>query len=170
MRPVFANRRESAATGIAVTMENVMSYLYSGLPPITLSVDDAERLLHLADVARARFPSAAALLNRELERADVVSASQMLPGVVAMGSDVDFRDDLTCEVRRVTLVYPHEADVTMGKISVLTPIGAALIGLSVRQSIEWETNLGDRRSLTVLRVSPRVADRDGRALAKPENP
>jgi regulator of nucleoside diphosphate kinase len=69
------------------------------------------------------------------------------------------------------LVYPHEADVTAGKISVLTPIGAALIGLSVSQSIEWETNLGDRRSLTVLRVSPPAPGENGRmALANPDNP
>jgi regulator of nucleoside diphosphate kinase len=55
-------------------------------------------------------------------------------------------------VRTVTLVYPDEADLTQGRISVLTPVGAALIGLSVSQSIEWETVSGGRRSLTVLAV------------------
>ena len=148
-----------------------MSYLHTELPPITLSATDAERLLRLADVARRRFPNPAAVLSREVERADIVSPWQILPGVVAMGSEVDFSDDSTCEVRRVTLVYPHEADVTAGKISVLTPIGAALIGLSVSQSIEWETNLGDRRTLTVLRVTPPPSGQSGPpALANPENP
>lgn len=50
------------------------------------------------------------------------------------------------------LVYPDEADVLEVKISVLTPIGAALIGLSVGQSIEWQTPAGGWRSLTVLQV------------------
>jgi regulator of nucleoside diphosphate kinase len=53
----------------------------------------------------------------------------------------------------VTLVYPPDADVTEGKISVLTPVGAALIGLSVSQSIEWQTPSGGWRSLTVLKVA-----------------
>jgi regulator of nucleoside diphosphate kinase len=52
----------------------------------------------------------------------------------------------------VTLVYPHEADLDAGRISVLTPVGAALIGLSVGQSIEWQSPTGGWRSLTVLRV------------------
>jgi regulator of nucleoside diphosphate kinase len=67
-----------------------------------------------------------------------------------MGSRVTFRDDVTGQVRTVKLVYPGEADVAQGTISVLTPIGAALIGLSVSQSIEWDTVSGGRRSLTVL--------------------
>jgi regulator of nucleoside diphosphate kinase len=69
-----------------------------------------------------------------------------------MGSQVEFRDDTTGQVRSVTLVYPHEADLAAGKISVLTPIGAALIGLSASQSIEWQAPSGGWRSLTVLKV------------------
>ena len=135
-----------------------MSYLKAELPPITLNTVDAERLLHLADVARRRLPSTAAFLTREVERANVVSPSRMLSGVAAMGSVVEFRDDATGQVRRVTLAYPHEADLAVGRISVLTPIGAALIGLSVSQSIEWETPYGEKRSLTVLRVDRGSAD------------
>jgi regulator of nucleoside diphosphate kinase len=149
-------------------MEIDMSYPTPELPPITLNTVDAERLLRLADIARRRFPAAAEFLSREVERANVVSPPQMLPGVVAMGSEVEFRDDTTGQVRRVTLVYPHEADVSAGRISVLTPIGAALIGLSVSQSIEWETLLGERRSLTVLSVGSGSARGEaGPAVAKP---
>jgi regulator of nucleoside diphosphate kinase len=148
-----------------------MSYLMDNLPPITLNTADSERLLRLAEVARRRFPQTAAFLAREVERANVVDSWQTLPGLVTMGSEVEFRDDTTGQVRRVRLVYPHEADVTVGKISVLTPIGAALIGLSVSQSIEWETVLGERRSLTVLRVHPfPPAESDRLALANPSNP
>jgi regulator of nucleoside diphosphate kinase len=70
-----------------------------------------------------------------------------------MGSEVEFRDNKTGEVRRVTLVYPDEADVSRGRISVLTPIGAALIGLSESQSIDFQPPSGGLRSLTVLKVS-----------------
>lgn len=69
-----------------------------------------------------------------------------------MGSTVTFRDDTTAQDRTVMLVYPDEADVAQGRISILTPVGAALIGLSVGQSIEWQTPGGGWRSLTVLRV------------------
>jgi regulator of nucleoside diphosphate kinase len=65
---------------------------------------------------------------------------------------VKFRDDLTGKSRLVTLVYPDEASVGDGKLSVLTPIGAALVGLSRNQSIDWETSGGELRSLTVLDV------------------
>jgi regulator of nucleoside diphosphate kinase len=82
----------------------------------------------------------------------VIEEFESRPGLVKMGSRVTFRDDVTLQVRAVTLVYPGEADVSQGKISVLTPVGAALIGLSVSQSIEWETQSGGRRSLTVLAV------------------
>jgi len=146
-----------------------MSYLSPGLPPITINTEDAERLLRLADIARRRLPSAAAVLTREVERANVVSRSQMRPGVVTMGSEVEFRDDATGLVRRVVLAYPHEANLAEGRISVLTPIGAALIGLSVSQSIEWETPLGERRSLTVLRVGS-AEEAAGPAVAEPANP
>ena len=72
--------------------------------------------------------------------------------LVTMGSSVEFRDDVTGQVRRVVLVYPDKADVTAGRISVLTPVGAALIGMSKNQSIDWETPARERRSLTVLSV------------------
>jgi regulator of nucleoside diphosphate kinase len=81
-----------------------------------------------------------------------VPSAHVLPGLVTMGSKVSFRDDTTGQERTVLLVYPDEADVSEGKISVLTPIGAALIGLSIGQSIEWQTPAGGWRSLTVLRA------------------
>jgi regulator of nucleoside diphosphate kinase len=140
-----------------------MNHPTAELPPITLSAVDAERLLRLAEFARHRLPETAEFLSREVERANVVSPAQLQPGVVAMGSDVEFRDDTTGQVRQVTLVYPQEADVAAGKISVLTPIGAALIGLSAGQSIEWETLLGERRSLTVTDVRPEESASEGSA-------
>jgi regulator of nucleoside diphosphate kinase len=133
-------------------MEDDMSYLRAELPPISLSAADHDRLSYLADVGANKFPQAADFLAREVARAEILPPGQPVSGLVTMGSIVDFRDDTTGQERRVTLVYPHEADVSEGKISVLTPVGAALIGLSVSQSIEWQTPSGGWRSLTVLKV------------------
>lgn len=69
-----------------------------------------------------------------------------------MESEVTFRDDATGLQKQVTLVYPNAADIDAGRVSVLTPIGAALIGLSAGQAISFETPSGEQRSLTVLDV------------------
>ena len=122
------------------------------LPPITLSRPDCERLDRLATAAAATASSAVAFLAREVARATVVAPGVALRGVVAMESKVEFRDDTTGQARTVTLVYPEDADLEQGRLSILTPVGAALIGLSVGQSIEWQTPGGGWRSLTVLRV------------------
>ena len=71
-----------------------------------------------------------------------------------MESGVSFRDDATGQTKEVVLVYPKDADIASGRISVTTPIGAALIGLSAGQAISFETPSGDSRSLTVLEVRP----------------
>jgi regulator of nucleoside diphosphate kinase len=68
-----------------------------------------------------------------------------------MGSTVLFRSD-DGQHRRVTLVFPGEADISRDRISILTPIGIALIGLSEGQSITWVTRDGRERGLTVLSV------------------
>jgi len=127
----------------------------NGLPPITLTPEDCGRLSRLADDGLASFPQAAEFLAREVDRAYLAPLDHPLTGLVRMGSHVEFRDDVTGQVRKVTLVYPEEADISEGKISVLTPVGAALIGLSVGQSIEWRTPGGGLRSLTVLSVPER---------------
>ena len=75
-----------------------------------------------------------------------------------MGCEVEFRDDTTGKVQTVMLVYPEDADISKGKISVLTPIGTALVGVRVGQSITWETRTGELRRLTVLQVrEPQLA-------------
>ena len=98
----------------------------------------------------AAFAATGEFLAREIDRAQVIEETERRPGLVTMGSQVTFRDDVTGQERTVTLVFPDDADVAQNKISVLTPIGAALIGLSINQSIEWQTADGGWRSLTVL--------------------
>ena len=58
----------------------------------------------------------------------------------------------------VTLVYPRDADISRGRVSVLTPVGAALIGVSAGDSITWETRTGELRKLTVLKIRTRETD------------
>ncbi len=120
------------------------------LPPITLTRSDCDRLDRLASAATSSPTSD--FLAREVARATVVPSETAPRDVVAMGSTVTFRDDTTGQDRTITLVYPDEADMTEGRVSVLTPVGAALIGLPAGQSIEWQTPGGGWRSLTVLRV------------------
>ena len=129
-------------------------YLERQLPPIAITRGDWEKLVRIADASAGAFAQTAEFLAREVDRAQVIEEHESRPGLAKMGTRVTFRDDVTDQVRTVTLVYPGEADVSQGTISVLTPIGAALIGLSVNQSIEWETQSGGRRSLTVLSVEP----------------
>jgi regulator of nucleoside diphosphate kinase len=133
-----------------------MHYFNTELPPISLVADDLARLEILASAATRQGTPVADFLAQEIARAQVLAGPEILPGLVRMGSHVEYRDDATGDVRGVTLVFPDKADISQGKVSVLTPLGAALIGLSVTQSIEFETPSGGRRSITVLNVRDAV--------------
>jgi len=132
------------------------------MPAIIVSVTDHHRLLGLAEAAEGRIPDVASVLQSEMERAHVVAADEVPDNVVRMGSIVEFSADAG-QRRRVTLVYPVEADIAEGRISILTPIGAALIGLSQGQSIAWTARDGRRHRLTVLEVR-----QSGEAMPKSE--
>src|SRR4029453_199046 len=123
------------------------------LPPITVMEDEARRLNALASSSAMLFPRAAPFLPQERERATVVADYSGLRGGVLLGSQVRYCDDKTGEVRDVVLVYPHEADITLKRVSVLTPVGAALIGLWVGQDIEFQTPGHNKRCVTILGVS-----------------
>jgi regulator of nucleoside diphosphate kinase len=127
--------------------------LEPALPPIVMMTDEAGRLRALANSSMALFPRVAYFLARETERAKVVARDCDLRGIVRMGSQVRYCDDKTGDVRDVVLVYPHEADISLKRVSVLTPVGAALIGLSVGQAIEFQTPGHRKHSLTILGVS-----------------
>ncbi|MDV2988039.1 nucleoside diphosphate kinase regulator [Methylorubrum extorquens] len=124
----------------------------SSLPKIKVTAEDRERLVGLAAAAMDRMPDLAGYLSDELDRAQVVRAGRSALGFVRMGSEVEFRDDTTGKVQVVSLVYPGEADIGQGRISVLTPVGAALLGLSKGQSIDWATRTGAAKRLTVLGI------------------
>ncbi|MGC1467539.1 MAG: GreA/GreB family elongation factor, partial [Pseudolabrys sp.] len=100
-----------------------MSEIRTELPLITITESDFERLDRLTAAAAKVFPRTADFLAREIARANIVDSGVRPPGVVGMGSTVKYRDDVTGNERTVTLVFPDEADLAAGKISILTPVG-----------------------------------------------
>jgi regulator of nucleoside diphosphate kinase len=121
-------------------------------PRIVIASTEHAQLLTLADKALDAQPRVAEFLLDELNRAFVVPDGACAANVVRMGSRVVYREESTARVRRVILTYPQAADIDRNRVSVLTPIGAALIGMSVAQAIEWPTPDGRRDAITVLDV------------------
>jgi len=106
-------------------------------PKLTISSLDAERLeALLAELPAGSFPGHEAL-EAELARAEIVEPQAMPPTVVTMNSTVRFEVESSTEEFRLTLVYPRDVDASGEKISILAPVGAALLGLAQGDSIEW---------------------------------
>lgn len=120
-------------------------------PAIFIAAADHERLTAMAESAARREPELAAFLLGELERASM-EAPAADARIVTMGSHVRFRDDASGRVLDAQLVYPDRADAAARRISILTPVGAALIGLAEGQAMRWRDRGGKDKSLTVLKV------------------
>jgi regulator of nucleoside diphosphate kinase len=106
----------------------------------------------LALQAEHRQPVVAAMLLEEIERAELHEPATLPPSAVTIGSEVDFVDERTRQVRTVELVLPAMANIAEGRISILTPMGAALYGLTAGESIDWPDLDGNERRITILRV------------------
>ncbi|WP_119308233.1 nucleoside diphosphate kinase regulator [Cohaesibacter haloalkalitolerans] len=122
-------------------------------PRITLTQTDHKRLTLLAEENADRMASVTDALFVELDRARVVPDRKIAENTIRMGSGVCFSSDLE-ETRQISLVFPGQADIDKGRISILTPIGVALIGLSAGQSMDWITRDGRTQHLTVEAVDP----------------
>ncbi len=85
------------------------------------------------------------VLEEEIERARIVPQAQIPPDVVTMRSRVRIVDMRTGEQLVYQIVYPHEANYAAQKISILAPIGMALLGYSAGTEIEWQVPSGSRR-------------------------
>jgi regulator of nucleoside diphosphate kinase len=121
---------------------------------IIISSADRDRLLPLIGSARLdrRVPAQSLdLLEGELARASIVEPADLPRDVVAMNSTVWFRDLDSEEIERYTLVFPRDADVIRDRISVLAPIGTALLGYRQRDIVEWRVPQG-RRLLEITKV------------------
>lgn len=123
------------------------------LPDIVIGQADYKQLTVLALAGSEHTADTSDALLSELDRALVIPDGRVPDDVVRMGSTVQYRTS-EGDTRQVVLVYPAEANISEGRISVLTPVGAALIGLSKGQSITWITRGGRKQVLTVLAVVP----------------
>lgn len=121
------------------------------LPDIFITTTDFERLTSLVMNLRS---TAASNLEEELGRATVVSEEKLPFPVVVMNSTVRFRDLESGKESEVTLVYPEKADVATGKVSILAPIGIALIGMRLNEEIMWPMPGGQTRKLEVISIAP----------------
>ena len=119
-------------------------------PPLLLSRLDCERIESLLEHPGVRTDHAALLA--ELARADLVEPAQMPDDVITMNSVARFRDETTGDERELALVYPKDADGSADKLSVLAPVGSALLGLRVGHRIEWPLPGGRTTALRVLSI------------------
>lgn len=124
-------------------------------PSLIITARDLARLRRVIDL---HDTNAAEQLEAELQRATVVDPREVPPTVVTMNSEVAYEDLATGERRVVRVVFPNEADAGRGKVSVMAPIGSALIGLSVGQEIEWRVPGGRKRIRVVeIRYQPEAS-------------
>lgn len=121
-------------------------------PPLIIDAGHYERLIALALRWMKQAPELAQQLLDEVERARVLPSADMPADVVTIGSKVTFRDAATGADETVRIVLPQDASIDEGRVSVLAPIGAALIGLSVGQRIDWRLADGRVRRIEVREV------------------
>jgi regulator of nucleoside diphosphate kinase len=121
-------------------------------PPITLSRIDLERIEALIERAPPTEVANLAALRAELDRAEVVEPTAIPAQIVTMNSTVTFEDENDGEKLTLTLVYPSAAGAP-GTVSIMAPVGSALLGLTQGQTIDWPTPDGRKRRLRVLEIS-----------------
>jgi regulator of nucleoside diphosphate kinase len=117
-------------------------------PQILLTVEDYDRLRALLTARVAQYISGSERLvelRSELQRARVVKGEEIPDDVVTMNSIISFRDLDTDELETYTLVYPGEADIAKGRLSVLAPIGTAVLGFRVGDEVRWGVPAGWRK-------------------------
>jgi regulator of nucleoside diphosphate kinase len=122
----------------------------SSPPPIVVAAEDRTRLLQL--VASSDGTEVAEQLELELERARALPLSEVPDDVIVMDSELEYEDVATSQRRRLRLVYPQDADSNSGRVSIMAPLGCALLGLRIGQEIDWRMPGGPRR-LRVLSVT-----------------
>lgn len=116
---------------------------------ITMTVTDYQQILSLVQNHSSEL---SLMLEDELNRAHIIQDHQLPTDVVGMNSQVHFLDLETGKESTVTLVYPPDANIQENKISILTPVGAALIGLRIGQIIQWPFPNGKDKKIQVLAV------------------
>ena len=119
-------------------------------PQIYLTPADHEALERL--VGDLPATGAAGLLQDELDRAVIRKGGAAAKPAVGLNQWVEYADDHSDKLRRVQVVLPADADIDQGRVSVLSFVGAGLIGMAEGQSIDWTDPSGEQRRLTVIKV------------------
>ena len=119
---------------------------------------EADTLADLAIGVQDRLRQVSELLLEEISRATIHRADRIPDNVVTMNAEVEFVDEASGATRIVQLVYPRQADIAANRISILTPVGAGLIGLHDGQSILWPDREGNERRLTIVKVRQASCD------------
>ncbi|HKU91927.1 MAG TPA: GreA/GreB family elongation factor [Sphingomicrobium sp.] len=122
-------------------------------PPVHLLASESDLVASLALQSERSQPLVAAMLLEEIERAELHDPESMPPNHARLNSHVTFLDERTAQVRDVQLVLPVDANIAEGRISILTPMGAALYGLADGACIDWPDLDGKERPIRVLRVA-----------------
>lgn len=122
--------------------------------PLYITRDDHALLRLLLNTAlRSGSTPALEKLRVELDRATLLDPAAIPTDVVTMGARVQFEDIYSGEIEEYTLTFPDQADISAGRLSVLAPVGAALLGYREGSIVEWPTPGGIRR-LKIHRVTP----------------
>ena len=127
-------------------------------PAITVTAADHAMLSRIAAGAANTMPELAAELTHELDRARILPGNRVSHDHARIGSQIVYRDESTKRETTVTLVWPQDADIEKNRVSVMTPIGVALIGMAAERSIDWTTRSGGVKGLTVLEVRDPVEE------------
>jgi regulator of nucleoside diphosphate kinase len=127
-------------------------------PQIHLLASESDLVADLALRAEHQQPAVAAMLLGEIDRAELYEPETLPEDAIRLGSDVDFVDEKTCQLRKVRLVLPFLANIAEGRISILTPMGAALYGLRTDDSIDWPDRDGVSRRIRIVRVVQAAAE------------
>lgn len=131
--------------------------------PIYVTERDYERIEALLDEVDTGAAPDLDALRQELQRAKIVDSDSVADDVVTMHSTVSFENTETGKRFDLALVYPGEMDDSPARVSILAPVGSALLGLSVGQSIDWPMSGGKTITLRVLAVNNQPESRAGKA-------
>jgi len=121
-------------------------------PPVHLLASESDFVASLALQSERRQPVVTAMLLEEIERAELHDAETMPPNHAGLNACVSFTDEKTAQLRTLRLVLPADADIAEGRISILTPMGAALYGLAAGACISWPDLDGNERPIRIVRV------------------
>ncbi|SFP44134.1 nucleoside diphosphate kinase regulator [Qipengyuania nanhaisediminis] len=121
-------------------------------PTIHVIDSEADALYDLAMSIEERSPDVAAKLCEELDRAHVMTAGDLPPDIVTMQSEVEFVDERSGDRRKVKLVWPRDANLDQNRLSILTLVGAGLIGMRSGSAIDWPDRSGRERCLRIVDV------------------